>query len=89
MTEYEPAPSPSGPASFRSLDPEYFRGVEALLREAVDRRQINANTLARFGRLWVRNLLRNVPALVASPGVSALAGAFDQTNRFVRKALGG
>lgn len=64
------------PASFRSLDPEYYGKVEATLRSAADRKQINVNTLARFGRLWVRNLLRNVTSLVSSPGVSRLSGRF-------------
>jgi len=65
------------PASIRALDPEYYRRVEAAVNAAADRKQINVNTLARFGRLWVRNLLRNVGSLVSSPGVSALAGRFQ------------
>jgi hypothetical protein len=64
------------PASLTALDPEYYRRVEAAVRGAADRREINANTLARFGLLWVRNLLRNVDALVRSPGVTTLTDRF-------------
>lgn len=37
----------------------------------------NENTLRRFGRLWVRNLARNLPEAAASPGVDCLAGLFQ------------
>lgn len=64
-------------APLRGLDPDYYGRVEASLRAAADRKQINVNTLARFGRLWVRNLLRNVTPIVSSPGVSSLSGRFS------------
>jgi hypothetical protein len=42
-----------------------------------DRLDINRNTLQRFGRLWVRNLCRNLPRLVDGRGVGELRGSFD------------
>ncbi len=37
---------------------------------------VNENTLRRFGRLWVRNLSRNLWAAAAFPGVERLTGLF-------------
>jgi hypothetical protein len=39
--------------------------------------EINAATLKRFGRLWVRNLARNVRSAASRPGLSSLSGAFS------------
>ena len=36
----------------------------------------NENTLRRFGRLWVRNLSKNMDLVASSPGVRALEGRF-------------
>lgn len=46
------------------------------MQAAVSRARINANTLKRFGRLWVRNLIRNVAVLERSPGVRELTDRF-------------
>ncbi len=46
--------------------------------DAFSRRlEINRNTLQRFGRLWVRNLCRNLDALAHAYGVTTLAGSFS------------
>jgi len=55
---------------------EYFDRVDAVMEAAVNRARINANTLKRFGRLWVRNLIRNVAVLERSPGVRELTDRF-------------
>jgi hypothetical protein len=57
--------------------PEAFRAAEGALRSFQLRREINANTLTRFGRLWVRNLAANLGAFLAAPGVGELTGLFD------------
>jgi hypothetical protein len=54
-----------------------FRAAEGAVQSFQLRRQINTNTLARFGRLWVRNLSANLGTFLASPGVGELAGLFD------------
>jgi hypothetical protein len=72
---------PGTPALLR-LRPVYLRGLayyrklEALVQSLVDRREVNVNTLRRFGRLWVRNLLSNLELFLRSPGASRLEGLF-------------
>jgi hypothetical protein len=51
-------------------DPARFRSAEEIARSFVLRREVNVNTLNRFGKLWVRNLCRNISAFVDSPGIS-------------------
>ncbi len=58
-------------------DPAAYRAAEETVQSWLLRREINTNTLSRFGRLWVRNLCRNLPVLADSPGIGALAGLFD------------
>jgi hypothetical protein len=58
-------------------EPAAFRAAEGEIESFLLRREINANTLARFGRLWVRNLAANLGTFLASPGVGELAGLFD------------
>ncbi|HAP44125.1 MAG: hypothetical protein A2087_07970 [Spirochaetes bacterium GWD1_61_31] len=58
-----------------------FPLATAAFRQAVARCQeketININTLRRFGRLWVRNLVKNAAAIAVSPGVDSLRGLFE------------
>ncbi|MBN1835428.1 MAG: DUF115 domain-containing protein, partial [Spirochaetales bacterium] len=56
---------------------EYFRRVDAAVRSLLDRREVNLNTLNRFGRLWLRNLTANLREFVLCPGVEGLRGSFD------------
>ncbi|MFW5814000.1 MAG: motility associated factor glycosyltransferase family protein [Spirochaetota bacterium] len=56
-------------------DPQFDRARETL-RAFADRLDINRNTLQRFGKLWVRNLCRNLEHLAAGRGVAELADAF-------------
>jgi hypothetical protein len=56
----------------------YFEQLDAAYESLQARSQINANTLQRFGHLWVRNLVRNLPLLERAPGVGEIAGAFTQ-----------
>ena len=48
-----------------------FRAVRARLRE---KREINANTLKKFGDLWLRNMCRNLPDLRERGGIEAFEG---------------
>ncbi len=54
----------------------WYRGAEEVIQSWLLRREINTNTLKRFGRLWVRNLARNLPALGCRPGVQELHDLF-------------
>jgi len=49
----------------------YYRRIETLLCSVLDRRNVNINTLRRFGDLWVRNLLSNLGTFITSPGIRA------------------
>jgi hypothetical protein len=57
-------------------DPEAFRAAEEIARSFLLRREVNVNTLRRFGRLWVRNLCRNVAAFAEAPGILPLVELF-------------
>jgi hypothetical protein len=57
-------------------EPQYFRRVDTAIHALLDRREVNLNTLRRFGRLWLRNLLANLPEFAAAPGVGRLEGRF-------------
>jgi len=63
------------PAVQRS--PSWFRAAEEIVRSWLLRRDININTLSRFGRLWVRNLVRNVGTFADAPGIARLEGLFQ------------
>jgi Protein of unknown function DUF115/Glycosyltransferase Maf N-terminal domain len=56
--------------------PAAFRAAEEVVQSWILRRDININTLNRFGRLWVRNLCRNMKAFLDCPGISSLEGLF-------------
>ncbi len=48
---------------------DYFEKVEKTVQSFLARSEVNANTLKRFGRLWVRNLITNLPLLAFSRGI--------------------
>jgi len=62
--------------SLYELAAPYFDEVTAILEAFRSREEINSNTLRRFGRLWVRNLTRNIKRIATAPGVALFAGRF-------------
>jgi hypothetical protein len=58
-------------------NPAAYRAAEETVHSWLLRKNINVNTLARFGRLWVRNLCRSMDAFLRCPGVADLAGFFQ------------
>lgn len=58
------------------LHGDFYRELERRLQRVISRRQVNLNTLARFGKLWVRNLSRNLPLLSQYGGIETLKGRF-------------
>lgn len=56
--------------------PAAYRAAEETIHSWALRKDINVNTLSRFGRLWVRNLCRNLDAFLRCPGVTQLTGLF-------------
>ena len=59
-----------------SADPHWYGAVRQAAERWNSKGAINENTLRRFGKLWVRNLARNVGTAASSPGVETLAGLF-------------
>jgi hypothetical protein len=55
---------------------EYYQQVHETLLRFTSRMEVNRNTLKKFGRLWVRNLIRNLPLLSRYRGVNQLSGMF-------------
>lgn len=55
-------------------DDEEIEQARAVADSFRGRLEINENTLRRFGRLWVRNLCRNLPRIAAARGVRELEG---------------
>jgi len=52
----------------------HFEAVDRAIETFVGRTQVNQNTLVRFGRLWVRNLTRNLTLFLRAKRMSALQG---------------
>jgi hypothetical protein len=65
---------------------EYYKKADAVLSRLASRRDINLNTLKRFGRLWVRNLARNIPLIETSPGIHRIEGKLAGFPVFVAAA---
>ncbi|MFP4365331.1 MAG: motility associated factor glycosyltransferase family protein [Spirochaetia bacterium] len=56
--------------SLYHLYEEYYQQCDAAVQAFFNRKQINLNTLKRFGKDWVRNLSKNISALAQSKPVS-------------------
>lgn len=63
--------------AFAAVDPEISAGFRKVIEGFQDKDRINSATLSRFGRLWVRNLARNVAAIVRYPGISLAEKVFS------------
>ncbi len=60
-----------------STDPSWFERARRAAERWNAKGEVNENTLRRFGKLWVRNLARNLYRAAESPGVETLAGLFE------------
>ncbi len=63
-------------ASLEAFDADWYRGIRDAFSRWKAKEEINANTLARFGRLWIKNLARNAGFFAAFPGIEGLEKAF-------------
>lgn len=59
-----------------SIFPEDATILRAQITRFRKKDEINTATLRRFGRLWVRNLSRNIRTAAACPGLAAFTGMF-------------
>jgi hypothetical protein len=63
------------------LDEQWYAAVENRIRSWAMRDDVNAATLKKFGKRWIRNLSRNMSAIRDLPGISRLAGlATDESS---------
>ena len=58
--------------SFYAHAKNYFENLKALIHRNIQKNQINATTLRRFGKLWVRNSLKNLDHLIKNDGINSL-----------------
>ena len=63
--------------ALRELYKDYFTGIKSVFSKYLERRNINNNTLKKFGKLWVKNLFANFSAGKIKGGIDTLCGAFD------------
>ncbi len=56
---------------------DFYREVDAFLTNHLTRIEVNQNTLARFGKLWVRNLTLNLPLFGRARPLSRLENRFS------------
>ena len=54
----------------------FFDSVRLRIERLLNRREINRNTLNRFGTRWIRNLSSNLPVLAGATGVSEIKNLF-------------
>ncbi len=62
--------------SLYARNKEYFQETDTAIKQYCSRKEINRNTLKRFGTLWVKNLVTNLHCFGSSRPVSSLAGVF-------------
>ena len=70
-----------GIAKIRSVyekDREYYEKIDREVQNVISRKKVNENTLKRFGRLWVRNLFRNLPVMTGVRGLYNLENRFTE-----------
>lgn len=60
--------------AIRALDEAWFDAVESAVHTWTAKDEINAATLKRFAKRWVRNLAANLDSIRDLPGVARLAG---------------
>ncbi len=58
-------------------DKEYYQHMDHTIEYFLKKREINKNTLQRFGKLWIRNLCANIRKIAEAPGIKHLAGKFS------------
>ncbi|HOV64692.1 MAG TPA: DUF115 domain-containing protein, partial [Spirochaetia bacterium] len=64
-------------------DHAYYERIDSVISSAISRREINSNTLKRFGRLWVKNLVRNIPLIAKTEGIERFIGRFSGLPAFI------
>jgi hypothetical protein len=53
---------------------QWWLEFDAIYHRNKKKKQINENTLRKFGSLWLRNMCKNLPRMQTLPGIEAVAG---------------
>ena len=61
--------------AFTAHEAGYFNDVRTIIKRNQRKNEINAATLKKFGRLWVRNSMKNLEELSRCQGLSGYKGA--------------
>lgn len=64
------------PRSLYEENKDYIDRLETILQKHLSREEINSNTLARFGKVWVKNLIANLHLIAECPGIHRLSARF-------------
>lgn len=64
------------PPALAKANAEWFASFHEELRKRKEKREINLNTLRRFGGLWLKNIARNRAEMKARQGIARFRGAF-------------
>jgi hypothetical protein len=59
------------------LFPEFYRDFKNLLLSYLQKKSINIATLARFEKIWARNITKNIRCILQDGGVSEFTGLLD------------
>jgi hypothetical protein len=51
---------------------QYYRRIDGIVSSYLSKKEININTLKRFGRLWIRNLSHNLEEIAEKPGIKEI-----------------
>jgi hypothetical protein len=62
------------PPALTAPNRPWFDEFAAIRKRNRERREINANTLKRFGDLWLKNMCKNLSELKGLPGIGSFAG---------------
>ncbi len=63
--------------------PELYSNVKKLVNSFVNSREINIATLARFQKLWTKNILNNAFSFIKFAGINKLFGKFKDVPVFI------
>jgi len=58
-------------------DRDYYQRLDYNIEYFLKKREINKNTLRRFGKLWIRNLCANIRTIAGAPGIDRMARGFE------------
>jgi hypothetical protein len=73
-------------AGIRSANRGWFEEFDIVSKRNRDKREINANTLKKFGDLWLGNMCKNLNELRDRRGITGFAGLFDNVPSLILAA---